>query len=68
MLAKFLAELAAVLMFPAIVWIGMKIYLWDIKQERKKKEDARREELRREKIQRDIDWEKNQRNSKIEYI
>jgi hypothetical protein len=39
-----------------------------MKQERKKKEDARKEELRKEKIQRDIDREKSQRNSRIEYI
>lgn len=68
MLAKFLTELVSVLMFPAIVWLGMKIYLWDLKQERKKKEDARKDEIRREKIQREIDREKNQRNSRIEYI
>jgi hypothetical protein len=68
MLAKFLAEVTSALVFPAIFWLGIKLWLWGMKQERKKKEDARKEELRKEKIQRDIDREKSQRNSRIEYI
>ena len=68
MLLKFLTELASALVIPAIFWLGIKLWLWDIKQERKKKEEARKEELRKEKIQRDLDWEKTQRNSRIEYI
>jgi hypothetical protein len=68
MLAKFLAEVASALVFPAIFWLGIKLWLLDMKQERKKKEDARQEGIRKEQIQREIDREKSQRNSRIEYI
>lgn len=68
MLAKFLLEVTSALMLPFMLWFGMKLYLWNLKQERKKKEELRKEELRKQKIQRELDWEKNQKNCRIEYI